>query len=67
MKRFRVPVERRLYVTGYVEVKAANKLAAFRAVQSRIDTGKIQTTDAVWGDPEYEDHSFDATGDVEEV
>jgi hypothetical protein len=67
MKRFRVPVERKLYVTGFVEVEATDERAAIRDVASRIDNGKIQTTDAVWGDPEYEDHSFDATGDVEEV
>jgi hypothetical protein len=67
MKKFKVLVERRMYVTGFVEVEAADERAAIRDVAPRIDNGKIQTTDAIWGDPEYEDHSFFATGDVEEA
>lgn len=67
MKKFRVSVERKLYVTGFVEVEAADELAAYRDVAARIHSGKLQTTKAEWGDPEYDDHSFAATGDVDEV
>jgi len=67
MKKFKVSVERKLYVTGFVEVEAIDELAALREVNAGIAKGTILIRDAVWGDPEYEDHSFDAIGDVDEV
>jgi hypothetical protein len=67
MKKFKVSVERKLYVTGFVEVEATDEQAAYRDVANRIDNGKIQTTSVDWSEPEYEDYSFEATGDVEEV
>jgi len=62
-KTFSVSVEKRLYTTGTVEVKAANALAAVNKVENRIISGKLQTTAVKWDEPEYEDCSFSTTGD----
>jgi hypothetical protein len=67
MKTFKVSVERKLYVTGYVKVWARDEFAALRTVNNKIAEGTLQTTDVEWGEPEYEDHSFDTTGDVDLV
>ncbi len=64
-KPFKVSVERKLYVTGYVKVRAPDAAGALAFVNHQIDRGVIQTTDAEWDEPEYEDHSFITTGDVE--
>ena len=68
MKKYRVDVQKRVFVTGYVEVDAKDERAAFRDVARQIDEGLLQTTRAVWGDDtEYEDDSFCVTGDVLEA
>ena len=67
MKKFRVSVEKKMYATGTVEVLSACMDDAIDNVRVRILAGEIQTTDVDWNDPQYEDCSFDVTGDVEEV
>jgi hypothetical protein len=67
MKTCKVSVERRLRVTGHVEVLARDEFAALRTINNKIAKGTLQTTDVEWGEPEYEDHSFDTTGHVELV
>jgi predicted transglutaminase-like cysteine proteinase len=67
MKTFQVSVERKLYVTGHVKVLARDEFAALRTINNKIAKGTLQTTDVEWGEPEYEDHSFDTTGDVDLV
>ena len=65
LQKFRVSVEKRLYATGSVEILANNSEEALEKVQERINTGKLQTTQIKWSEPEYEDGSFDITGDVD--
>jgi len=64
MAKFKVSVEKRLYTTGVYEIEAKND-AAVTKVNEGILHGKIQTTDIQWGDPQYEDSTFQPTGDVE--
>ena len=64
-KTFKVSVEKTLYCTGIVEVKAQNPDKAIEKVQAMIDAGQLQTTAVEWGDLIYEDCSFSTTGDVE--
>ena len=66
MKRFRVAVEKKMYATGFVEVEANNECDAIDDVRDRITSGETQTTDVEWDDPQYEDDSFDTTGDADE-
>jgi hypothetical protein len=66
-KTFLVCVEKKQYLTGHVKVEAKDLDAAIRDVRNQIDNGDLQTTDVTWGDPEYEDDSFDTTGDVDET
>lgn len=62
---FTVSVEKKMVFTGVVKIKAHDPEEAIRRVQSKIDDGKIQTTDIEWGEPEFEDFSFGPTGDVD--
>ncbi len=64
MAKFQVSVEKRLYATGIVEVSARDADTAIKKVSHMIDTGKLQTSQIEWTEPEYEDSSFDTTGDV---
>lgn len=65
MPKFNVSVEIRMYCTGSVEVTAKDSDAALKKVSDQINTGKLQTSTIEWNDPEYEDCSFQPTGDVE--
>jgi len=65
MKTFNVSLEKRMYCTGALKVTAENPEQAIEATQLMINQGKLQTTEIVWGDPEYEDCSFITTGDVD--
>jgi hypothetical protein len=65
MPKFNVSVEKRLYCTGNIEVEANDSDDALCQVSNKISLGELQTTDIEWGDPEYEDSSFQTTGDVE--
>jgi len=64
-EKFKVSVVKRLYCTGAVEVEASDEDTAIDLVQSQIERAELQTTDVDWGDPVYEDFSFEATGDVD--
>lgn len=69
--KYKVSVEKRMYVTGIVTVSIAfaavsdDAEQAIMAVQNEIDKGILQTTDVEWGDFQYEDCSFAAI-DAEE-
>ena len=65
MPKFNVSVEKRMYATGSVSVTAKDADSAIRKVRTLIDQGKLQTTSVEWNEPEYEDSSFDTTGDVD--
>lgn len=65
LTEFSVSVEKRLYCTGAVKVMAQTPDEAEEKVKARITKGTLQTTEVEWDDPEYEDGSFDTTGDVE--
>lgn len=65
MPKFNVSVEKRMYATGSVSVTARDADGAIRKVRTLIDQGKLQTTSVEWNEPQYEDSSFDATGDVD--
>ena len=64
MPKFSVTVEKKLYCSGTVEVTAKNATAAQDKIDTRIRTGKLQTTSIDWNEPEYEDGSFRTTGDI---
>ena len=67
MPKFNVSVEKRLYCTGTVTISAVDCDAAITQVRTRINAGQLQTTGVEWDDPQYEDDSFDVTGDVDEI
>ena len=67
MKKYKVTVEKRLYSSGVVKVTAANADAAQTKVEKKIESGKLQTTDITWEEPQYEDLTFQTTGDVKEA
>lgn len=64
MKEFEVTVEKTLYCSGTIKVKAKNSEAALKQVSDKINSGKLQTTHIEWGDSEYQDGTFQTTGDV---
>jgi len=66
MKTFQVSVEKRMYATGIVEIEAENADEATKKVLDKIVEGEINTSDIEWSEPEYEEMSFDITGDVDE-
>lgn len=63
--KYKVTVEKTQTLSGIVEVEAADATAAQEAVDRDIQSGKLQTTAVSWDDPEYDDCSFQTTGDVE--
>lgn len=65
MNTFKVTVEKKMYASGVVEIKAKDADEAQKEVNELINSGKLQTTDVEWDDAEYEDGSFGTTGDVE--
>ena len=64
MPKFQVTVEKTMYCSGVVEVTAKTSEEALAKVEKKIESGKLQTTNVKWDDPEYEDGSFKTTGDV---
>lgn len=62
---FEVSVEKRLYATGTYKVEAFSPEEAEEKVNELISAGELQTTDIEWGDEEYEDGTFQTTGDVD--
>lgn len=67
MPKYRVPVKKSMTATGTVEVTAKSAEEAQAKVQAQIDSGKLQTTAVEWGDPSYEEYSFEIDGDAEEA
>jgi hypothetical protein len=65
MPKFKVSVEKKLYCTGVVDITAKNSVEAIKKVNTKILTGKLQTTAIDWDDPQYEDFTFRVTGDVD--
>jgi len=65
MKTFSVCVEKTMYCTGAIKVKAKNSDEAINWIQEVIDKGLLQSATVKWNDPQYEDCSFKTTGDVE--
>lgn len=63
LKEFDVTVEKTMYVSGVIRVMARNAMAALKKVQTKIASGTLQYTDVTWGDLEYQDGSFQTTGD----
>lgn len=66
MKTFAVSVEKKMYQTGIINVEAESENIAIIIVQKKIIDG-LQTAEVTWNHPEYEDFSFQTTGDVDEV
>ena len=62
---FTVSVEKRLYCTGSIKIMALSPTEAECKVQAKINKGEIQSTSVEWSDPDYEDLSFQTTGDVD--
>lgn len=67
LKKFKVTVEKEMYASGVVIVEAEDPTEAVVKVKRMIGSGKLQTTDVDWGETQYEDCSFDTTGDVDDV
>jgi hypothetical protein len=65
--KYKVSVEKRMYVTGFVEIESESPENAIEIVNAKIDSGELQSNDVLWGEPEYEDGTFEATGDVDDV
>lgn len=66
MKTYDVEVQKYMYAIGTVRVEAEDEQAARDQTEARILAGKLQTTAVKWDDPEYEDCSFETTGEVNE-
>lgn len=64
MPKFEVTVEKTMTCSGIIEVEAVDSDAALKQISDRINSGKLQTTEVNWDDPEYNDGSFQTTGDV---
>jgi len=65
--KYAVSVEKRMYSTGIVTVDCENEDRAIELVENQITNGDLQTADIEWGEPAYEDFTFEATGDVEQL
>lgn len=63
--KYGVSVEKRLYATGIVTVEAESEDDAIAQVEADIVAGRLQTTAVEWGELEYEDSTFQTTGDVD--
>lgn len=64
-KTFLVSVEKRMYATGQVKVKAFTPEDAIQTIDYQIANGKLQTSAVEWTEPTYEDCTFGTTGDVD--
>ena len=60
-----VAVKKAMYCLGKVKVKANSPDEAVESIENEITKGSLQTTEVEWDDPQYEDCSFETTGDVE--
>ena len=69
--KYKVTVEKLLRQSGTIEVEALTPDNAEAKVQAMMldDKAPLQTIDSriAWDTPEYEDHTFQTTGDVDEA
>jgi hypothetical protein len=65
--KIKVSVEKRMYCTGAVIVDCETVDQAIELVEAQIHTGELQTTAVDWSHPEYEDFTFQTTGDVDDA
>jgi hypothetical protein len=63
--KFKVNVEKEMYVTGTVIIYAKNKDAAENAAKALIVSGDLEPEDVEWGDWTEIIQNFRTTGDVE--
>ena len=66
MPKFKVSVVKRMYATGSIEVEADSAEEAEEIIEEQIESGELKTTDINWSEHQYEDSTFETTGDVEE-
>lgn len=66
MKRFKVPFLKRQFVGGYRVYEGETKEEALAKAEAHLLDG-LQTTDVTWGEPEYEDGSFDIEVGTEDL
>lgn len=64
-RRFNVTVEKKMYATAVIVVDAETAEEAVRAVNKKIDQGKIIEESISWNDPQTEPCSLGTTGDVD--
>ncbi len=60
-----ISVQKYMYCTGTVTAEGESPDDAVMAVEDQIAQGQLKTTDVEWGEPQYEDCSFETTGDVD--
>lgn len=65
-KEFKVTVEKPIFCTGIVKVKATTLKEALKTVKANIKNGKIQDVDVNWSEPEYQEGPIKTTGEAEE-
>jgi hypothetical protein len=67
MPLFKVTVEKKLSISGTIEVEAADSDEALEMVGNDIHCGALQSNSEKieWDDPDYEDGSFGTTGNVD--
>lgn len=66
MPDFEVQVEKFMYLRGTHSVSAATEEEARAIVRAMIESGALQSSEAKWGDPQYEDGTFDVVADDDE-
>lgn len=66
MNKYKVTVEKRLYVSGVVEINAADQNDALDRAEEQIFTGNLKSSDVEWSEPQEEIGTFVVTGDVDE-
>lgn len=63
--KYSVTVEKKMYLTGAVDVDADSPDQAIAIVQARIESNELLMENVSWNDPQYEEGSFFATDDVD--
>ena len=63
--KYKVSVQKYMYATGIVEIEADSPEDAFENVELMIEKGELKREDVEWGEPCYEDGTFETTEDVD--
>ena len=66
MKKFKVPYVKAMYVRGFKIYEADDKAHALQRAKDNVDEG-LQTTEVTWGDPQYEEDSFELEVDNDDL